>query len=83
TVVSSVSNSQPIYKVTPVVNAVQQINLTSSEILSLSSVLNIGEPANFRGFLAVNTEVMIYWNENEDGSFTPFMEQQLNLFKPL
>jgi len=26
---------------------------------------------------------MIDWNENSDGSYTPFMEQQLNLFKPL
>lgn len=79
----SISNSQPIYKVTPVINAVQQINLTSSELLNLSNVLNIGEPVNHRGYLPVGTEVMIYWNENNDGSFTPFMEQQLNMFKPV
>lgn len=83
TIAASVSNSQPIYQVTPVVSAVQQINLTSRESLALNAVLNIGEPANFKGYLAVGTEVMIYWNENGDGSFTPFMEQQVNLFKPL
>jgi len=83
TIVASVSNNQPIYKVIPVIGAVQQINLTPSELLALNNVLNIGEPANHRGYLANNTETMIYWNENEDGSYTPFMEQQLNLFKPL
>lgn len=83
TIITYVSSSQPIYQITPVVNAVQQINLLSNELLALNTVLNIGEPANHRGYLSANTEVMIYWNENEDGSFTPFMEQQLNLFKPL
>ncbi len=83
TIISSVSNAQPIYKVTPISNDVQQINLIPSELLALDAVLNIGEPANFKGFLGVNTEVIISWNENNNGSFTPFIEQQLNLFKPL
>jgi hypothetical protein len=82
-IVSSVDNSQPIYKVTPTVNAVQTINLLSSELLALNAVTNIGEPPNYRGYLAVNTEVAINWNENSDGSYTPFIEQQLNLFQPL
>jgi hypothetical protein len=82
TIQQSVSNNQPIYRVTPVVNAVQQLNLTSSELLSLNAVLNIGEPANFRGYVSVGTEVMINWNENSNGSFTPFIEHQLNLFNP-
>jgi hypothetical protein len=77
-----VSNSQPTYKVTPVNNSVQEINLTDRERLSLNEVLNIGEPANFRGYIDTGTEVTINWNENSDGSFTPFMEQQLNLFLP-
>ncbi len=82
TIEQSVSNGQPIYRVSPVVNAVQQLNLTSSELLSLNAVLNIGEPTNFKGFISVGTEVMVNWNENNDGSFTPFIEQQLNLFNP-
>ena len=83
TIVQQISNSQPTYKVTPSVNTVQQINLLSSELLSLNNVLNIGEPANFKGYLPNGTEVSVSWNENADGSFTPFMEQQLNLFKPI
>lgn len=83
TIVQQISNSQPTYKVTPLANDVQEINLLSSELLALNEVLNIGEPANFEGFLPINTEVIISWNENANGSFTPFMEQQLNLFKPI
>jgi len=82
-IISSVSNAQPIYKVEPINNSVQQLNLLSSELLALNAVTNIGEPANYPGYLAVNTEVAIYWNENDDGSYTPFIEQQLNMFKPL
>lgn len=83
TIVQSVSNSEPIYKVTPVVNSVQQLNLLSRELNALNIVTNIGEPVNYGGYLTIGTEVAISWNENADGSFTPFMEQQLNLFKPL
>jgi hypothetical protein len=83
TIVQSVSNSEPIYRVKPVSNSVQRLNLLSSELLDLNTVTNIGEPANYKGYLSVGTEVTISWNENADGSFTPFMEQQLNLFKPL
>ena len=79
----SVSNSQPVYKVTPVYNAVQTINLLQSELNALNAVTNIGEPANYPGYLSVGAEVMIQWNENSDGSYTPYIEQQLNLFKPL
>jgi hypothetical protein len=82
-VVGSVSNERPLYHVVPIVNSVQQINLLPSELLALNSVLNIGEPENFKGYLGVGTEVTVAWNENADGSFTPFIEQQLNLFKPL
>ncbi len=81
-IIVSVDSGEPIYQVTPVANSVQQLNLLDSELLALSTVTNLGEPSNFRGFLPTNTEVMIYWNENNDGSFTPFMEQQLNLFQP-
>ncbi len=83
TIVQQISSSQPTYKVTPVVNSVQEINLLSSELLALNEVLNIGETANFKGFIFNGTEVTISWNENANGSFTPFMEQQLNLFKPI
>jgi len=83
TIEAMVDNGQPIYRVTPTANSVQQINLLASELIALDSVLNIGEPANYMGYLAVGAEVMIDWNENSDGSYTPFMEQQLNLFKPL
>jgi len=83
TIVQQLSNSRPTYKVTPLVNSVQQINLLSSELLALNNVLNLGEPTNFRGYIANGTEVTISWNENADGSFTPFMEQQLNLFSPI
>jgi len=83
TIVSSVSNSQPTYKVTPVVSAIQAIDLLDSEILSLNAVLNIGEPANHRGYISTGAVVAIHWNKNSDGSYTPYMEQQLNLFKPL
>ena len=82
TIVAFVSNSQPTYKVVPISNSVQELNLLSSEIISLSEVVNIGEPENFKGYLSINQEVGISWNENTDGSYTPFMEQQLNLFKP-
>lgn len=78
-----VSTTNPVYKVTPISNNVQQINLTANELLSLNSVTNLGEPANSKGFLSPGTQVIINWNENDDGSFTPFMEQQLNLFKPI
>jgi len=78
----AVSNLQPTYKVIPVVSAIQQINLLPTELLVLNAVLNIGEPANYPGYLGINTEVSINWNENSDGSYTPFIEQQLNLFKP-
>jgi len=83
TIIEAVSNAQPIYKVTPVVNSVQQLNLLSSELNALNTVLNIGEPTNYGGYLSVGAEVTIHWNENNDGSYTPFMEQQVNLFKPL
>lgn len=82
TIINSTSNSQPMYKVTPVVSVIQQIDLIDSELLALNSVLNIGEPANYAGYIAVGTEVAIHWNKNSDGSYTPYMEQQLNLFKP-
>lgn len=77
-----VSNSQPTYRVVPVENKVQELLLTEKEGLSLNEVLNIGEPANFRGYLDTGAEVMVNWNENSDGSFTPFIEQQVNLFLP-
>ncbi len=80
---SSVSSSQPIYQVTPIASNVQQLNLTANELLALNSVTNLGEPANSKGFLPPGTQVMISWNENNNGSFTPFMEQQLNIFKPI
>ena len=83
TIVQQISSSQPTYKVTPLANGVQEINLLSGELLALNNVLNIGEPANFRGYLPNGTEVSVSWNENADGSFTPFVEQQLNLFKPI
>lgn len=82
TIISSTSNSEPTYEVTPVENQVQQINLLPSEILQLTDVLNLGEPKNFKGNIGINTRVTIRWNENADGSFTPFIEQQLNMFKP-
>jgi len=83
TIEQSVSNSEPRYRVSPVENSVQQLQLLQSEILDLNDVLNIGEPVNFGGNIALGTEVTIRWNENPNGSFTPFIEQQLNLFKPL
>ncbi len=83
TIIAVASSSQPSYKVKPTVNSIQQLNLLTSEILDLNSVMNIGEPANFQGYLSIGAEVSISWNENIDGSYTPFMEQQLNLFKPL
>lgn len=83
TIIQQISTGQPTYSVSPIFNAIQQVNLLPSELAALNEVLNIGEPANFKGFLAVGTEVLINWNENNNGSFTPFMEQQLNLFKPL
>lgn len=83
TIIAYTSNSQPRYQVSPVANAVQQLNLLSSELIYLNSVLNIGEPANYRGYLSIGAEVIINWNENNDGSYTPFIEQQVNLFKPL
>ena len=79
----SVDNSQPRYQVIPIVNSVQQLNLLPSELNALNSVTNIGEPENYRGYLAINTEVTVSWNENSDGSYTPFIEQQVNLFKPI
>lgn len=82
-IIVSVSNSQPTYRVTPISNSVQQLNLLASELNALNAVVNIGEPVNFKGFLGVNTEVTVSWNENNDGSYTPFIEQQLNMFKPL
>jgi len=83
TITEFVSNSQPAYKVTPIFDSIQQINLLSTELLALNNVFNIGEPVNYRGYLAIGAEVMINWNENNDGSYTPFIEQQVNLFKPL
>lgn len=82
-IIRSVSNSDPIYEIEPIENDVQQLNLLSSELLALTAVTNIGEPDNYKGYLAVDTEVMVHWNENNDGSYTPYIEQQLNLFKPL
>jgi len=82
TIVQSTSNEHPTYQVTPIENAVQNLLLIDSEKLALNNVTNIGEPANFGGHLAVGTRVTIKWNENPNGSFTPFIEQQLNLFKP-
>ncbi|KKN98916.1 hypothetical protein LCGC14_0141610 [marine sediment metagenome] len=78
-----VSNSQPRYKVTPISNSVQQLHLLASELNALNSVLNIGEPENFTGYLSINSQVTINWNENDNGSYTPFIEQQVNFFKPL
>ena len=54
----------------------------SSELAALNEVFNIGEPVNFNGNLPVGTEILVDWNENDDGSFTPFIEQQVNLFLP-
>ena len=83
TIDAVMSSSQPLYKVTPIANSVQQLNLLSSELIALNAVTNIGEPANFTGFLSIGAEVTISWNENNNGSYTPFMEQQVNLFKPI
>jgi len=83
TIIAYASSSQPRYQVSPVSNTVQQLNLLSSELIALNSVLNIGEPANYQGYLSIGAEVTISWNENNDGSYTPFIEQQVNLFKPI
>ena len=83
TITQSNSNEHPTYKVTPIENVVQTLLLLNSEILALNDVTNIGEPANHRGFILPGTRVTVKWNENLDGSFTPFIEQQLNLFKPV
>lgn len=82
-IAQQISTGQPTYRVSPIFNVIQQVNLLSSELAALNEVFNIGEPVNFKGFLPIGTEVVINWNENDDGSFTPFIEQQLNLFKPL
>jgi len=82
TILEKTSNEHPRYRVNPIENAVQSLLLLESERLALADVTNIGEPQNFGGNLAVGTQVTIKWNENPDGSFTPFIEQQLNLFKP-
>lgn len=83
TITSKVSATQPIYRVSPVVDAIQQINLLPTELLSLNNVINLGETVNFPGSMPNGTQVTISWNENINGSFIPTMEQQLNLFKPI
>lgn len=77
------SSSQPRYSVTPIENSVQELVLLPTELIKLDDVPNIGESANFPGHISPGTQVTIRWNENSDGSFDPFIEQQLNLFKPL
>jgi len=83
TITGFASNAEPRYVVVPTTNVVQEINLLPSELNALNSVLNIGEPANFKGYLSIDQEVTVFWNENSNGSYTPFLEQQLNLFKPI
>lgn len=78
--ISTGVTNQPIYQVDLLATA-RSDNLLNSEIAQLSTVENIGEPSSNLGGLAPGTQVTVIWQEASNGTFTPIIEQQLNLFR--
>jgi hypothetical protein len=76
------STGQPRYSVSSITSEVQAAELLASELAALSNVINIGEPSNYNGNMSIGQQVEVKWNENADGTYTPYMEQQLNIFLP-
>jgi len=79
-VTAQLTGSQPRYSVESINPTVQSAELLTSELNKLSNVVNIGEPANHQGNMQVGQQVQIKWNEDTDGSYTPYIEQQYNAF---
>jgi len=77
TIDNAIGNAR--YQVTPV-NAGIDLLLGPDELHALDSVENVGEPGHSPGYLRDGEQVRIQWNENVDGSWTPYIEKQINLF---
>lgn len=82
TIVDTVGSTSPTYKVEPLLEDADLLNLLPSELSALNNVLNLGEPQSFAGFLDIGTQVTVNWNEEANGTYTPYIEQQVNLFNP-